>query len=187
MTTNAQPDFEANIAANVAHILRKRENLNPHRIAQAMTARGIPIDAKGITRILAGQRRIKFNEAVALTQVLNVKMDEITVPPEVFASKRLTELFRTWEAARGVTMAATERENKAFSAMATYVKSANEQLPDTLEKTLSDLTSANNSVFFGDFVNPGDFYASMRAADKARDFAEAAFVEYMSTQEKQNG
>ena len=123
MTTNAQPDYEANIAANLARILNERANLNPHRIAQAMTARGVPLDAKAIGRVMAGERRIKFNEAVCLMRVLGLdNMESLTIPPEIARRRELSELFVSWDELRRATLAAKARADAAFQQMSEYVQ-----------------------------------------------------------------
>lgn len=124
MVTNSQPDYEANIAANVARILRERENLNPHRIAQAMKARDVPMDAKAVMRILAGERRIKFNEAVCLMRVLGLdNMEGLTIPPEIARRRELSEFFVSWDKLRRESIAAKARTDDAFQQMAEYVQS----------------------------------------------------------------
>jgi hypothetical protein len=118
MTTNHEPDYEANIAANLDRILHERENLNPHRIAQAMTARGVPIDAKGIARIVAGQRRVKFNEALCLMNVLGLSnLEEIAVHPDVARSKQLLGLLKQWRAADAEAERAIQQRDEAAEAL----------------------------------------------------------------------
>lgn len=123
MTTNSQPDYEANIAANLARILQERANLNPNRIAQAMKARGVPMDAKAVMRIIAGERRIKFNEAACLMRVLGLEnMEGLTIPPDIARRRELSGLFLSWDNLRRESLAARARTDDAFTQMAEYVQ-----------------------------------------------------------------
>ena len=119
--TNQAPDYEANISANLGQILQQKRNLNPHRIAQAMTARDVPIDAKGISRIVNGQRRVKFNEAIELARVLGVGLPALTTNPRFAALEELHKAIDEREQANAELIAAARRRDAADEAVKGYV------------------------------------------------------------------
>lgn len=122
MATNLT-GYEANIAANLARLIDERPNLNAHRVAEAMKARGVPMDAKAISRIIKGERRLRFNEVVCLSQVLGLsEIRLLTLPPEIARRERLASLFSSWEALRQEALSAKARADSAFQELAEYVQ-----------------------------------------------------------------
>lgn len=123
MTTNPLHDYEAHIADNLGRILGERPNLNANKIATAMSDRGVPMDAKAVSRIIAHERRIKFNEAACLVSVLGLGgMDEITVPPAVARSKQLLEPLKEWRAADSAAEQAIRRRDEAAETLRNAAK-----------------------------------------------------------------
>lgn len=123
MTTNPLHDYEANIADNLSRILGEKTNLNANKIAGAMSARGVPMDAKAVSRIVSHERRIKFNEAVCLLNVLGMdNMQELTTPPEIARRNELAVLFREWEALSRESEAAYVAERLALMQITKHVE-----------------------------------------------------------------
>ena len=122
MTTDAGMDYEANIADNLRRILGERPNMNPNKIAVAMSGRNVPMDAKAVSRILSHERRIKLNEAMCLAAVLDVRTEDLVTPPEVAADKQVQKLLGEYLDADRAVGEAREVAHAALEKLATYIK-----------------------------------------------------------------
>jgi len=150
VTTNQTPDYEAHIAANLARVIAERENLNAHRIAQAMTARGVTIDSTGLKRVMAGTRRIKFNEAVCLSSVIGVEISELTLPPALASSARAREAVEAWKRAQDVLADARDAVDEAREGVNAIEAIIRAQISgDECEKqyVLDELRKAGRAVY----------------------------------------
>jgi transcriptional regulator with XRE-family HTH domain len=87
--------YEQHIGANLRR-LRERDHpdWSLNKVAQMLTARGQTMDATAVKRIEEGRRRIKFDEAVAIRDILGVDMDELTTSPELLQRRFLLDLLK---------------------------------------------------------------------------------------------
>lgn len=76
--------YGRNLIANVERLRRPR-GLSYRKLAAAMEEAGRPLPAIGISRMMAGERRVDVDELVALAAVLRVTPDHLLLPPEAAA------------------------------------------------------------------------------------------------------
>jgi transcriptional regulator with XRE-family HTH domain len=85
---------ERTLARRIAYE-RKQQGMTPAGLAQRMTELGCPINQSAIWKIenSTPPRRITYDEAVAFAKVFGLTLDELAVPPEVAADKKLRALL----------------------------------------------------------------------------------------------
>lgn len=78
--------YEQHIGLNLRR-LRVLFEMTQSEVARGMRALHENLDAKAVARIEDGLRRVKYNEAVALAEVLGVSIDQLTTHPAIAAEK----------------------------------------------------------------------------------------------------
>lgn len=103
-------------------------------LAERMTQSGCPVDPSAIYKIEKGKppRRIVVDELVSFAQVFGVPVEDLLLPPELAAQKRLTELVIDWTAAKYEADAATTKQNEAWAAIEDYA-AAHQEAESALE------------------------------------------------------
>ncbi len=116
---------------------RERRGWTYDSLAKRMTDAGCPINQSAIYKIEKGRprRRITVDELVALSQVLDMPIEHLLLPPELAATQRLGELLREWEEASDAATQADIRLHKSWTRLTDYV-SANAAITGNLSELL---------------------------------------------------
>ena len=146
--------------------LRERKGISQPALAEAMKERGIAWHQQTVGRIEAGQQRVKWDEAVALSAILGVPLDRFTWPPAeanaadalYMAAERLRRQATDLTNAVGALLSATRLADRAVKDTAEYVSprvdDAREILADALKAY--DLVSVVNEGVLQDAERYGD-------------------------------
>lgn len=76
------PNIDQNVATNVREF-RERSGLSQEELAQRMSERGFGFSQATVWKIESGQRTVKISEAVALSDVLDLRWMDLTAEPDV--------------------------------------------------------------------------------------------------------
>ena len=93
-------------------------------MASRMTKIGCSINSSAIYKIEKSDppRRITVDELVGFSQVLDIPVDNLLLPPELAAKAELLELLTDWEVARRRASEADEAEGVAWEALKGYIE-----------------------------------------------------------------
>lgn len=112
---------EQNLARRIAHE-RERRGWTYEGTAKRMTDAGCAIQPTAIYKIEKADppRRISVDELVGFSQVFDVALEELLLPPELAAEKEVQRLALTWTAARAAADQAKEAERAAWATLRQY-------------------------------------------------------------------
>lgn len=93
-----QVSHETHLAERIK-IEREKRGLTYERLAEKMTEAGCAMAGSAIFKIENSNppRRITLNEAVTFAQVFGLKLQELTVPPAIAASREALALWEKYE------------------------------------------------------------------------------------------
>ncbi len=102
---------EANLAERIKYE-REAEGWSPAQLAKAMTEAGCSISTSAIYKVEAGERTIKVDELIALSQVFDLTVENLLTPMAVlkqeWAEQRLRDGSATVEASGSATVTASD-------------------------------------------------------------------------------
>ena len=136
--------------------LRERKGISQPALAEAMKERGIAWHQQTVGRVEAGQQRVKWDEAVALSAIFSVPLERFTWPPgeanaadALYASaERIRHQARELVKAVGSLLSARRLAERAQEDTAKYVSPR----VDDARETLADVLGSHDLV---DVVNEG--------------------------------
>lgn len=126
---------EEALARRIAHE-REARGMSYDGLASRMTKAGCPIQPSGLYKIEKAGRRITVDELVALSQVFNIPVDRLLLPPEAVTSEELTNLVLDWDKKREKAQTAAAEEAAAWHGLREFLE-ANPHARAQLEKVLS--------------------------------------------------
>ena len=113
---------ETALAARVAYE-REVRGWTYDGLAKRMTDVGCAINQSGLYKIERGEprRRITVDELVAFSQVFEIPVEQLLLPPELALSRRLGELFIAWNYAAEAAARTRADEDAALAALKEHV------------------------------------------------------------------
>ncbi len=182
---------EANICANIARILGEREaagaKYSHRQLAADLRALDVDVDHTAIGRIVRGERRLRYDEAEAVAQLLGVPIEVLRLDVASAASRELRELMAEWREAGYRWEQAARGRIAAFEDVTNYLRAHPEAAtamaktpgviddPDLSPKVADWLESLSHGLLGRD-VDPWYLEHILRAALFGHDWPDAASV-----------
>lgn len=113
---------EQALARRIA-IEREKRGWSYDGLASRMTQAGCAIQSSAIYKIEKSDppRRITVDELVGFSEVFNIPVGNILMPPEIAAREALIELLTDWEMARRSAAEAKSAEDEAWTRLVEYI------------------------------------------------------------------